>query len=212
MPPGVKGRSYDNSARERASQQRRERILVAARRQFLANGYVRTTMAGVAREAGAAVDTVYELVGRKPDLFLLLIETAISGQDRAVDAEDRDYVQRIQAQTSAEAKLRTYAAALPALHGRLAPLVTALQAAAPAEPLLADLWHTVTERRAANMRRFAAELEATGQLAVDVDRAADIIWATNSPELYTQLVGQRSWTPQEYGDWLGDSWVRLLLR
>ena len=41
---------------------------------------------------------------------------------------------------------------------------------------------------------------------------ADIIWATNSPELYTQLVEQRSWTPQEYGVWLGDSWVRLLLR
>jgi AcrR family transcriptional regulator len=48
---------------------------------FLERGYVRTTMTAIAEEAGVALDTVYELVGRKPDLFRLLIETAISGGD-----------------------------------------------------------------------------------------------------------------------------------
>ena len=36
-------------------------------------------MAGIANRAGVNVDTVYELVGRKPVLLRELIEQAISG-------------------------------------------------------------------------------------------------------------------------------------
>jgi AcrR family transcriptional regulator len=186
-------------------------VLAAARSLFLDRGYVRTTMTAVAQEAGVAVDTVYELVGRKPDLFRLLMETAISGQDQAVPADERDYVQRIQAEPSAAGKLRTYAQALPAIHARLAPLVTVLQSAASAEPELGDLWRAIAERRATNMHRLAAELHDAGGLAISVDQAADIIWATNSPEVYTLLVLQRGWTPERYAQWLADSWERLLL-
>ena len=211
MPPTVKGRPYDNSARSAASQARRSAVLAAARSLFLGRGYVRTTMSAVAKESDVAVDTVYELVGRKPDLFRLLIETAISGQGQAVPADERDYVQRIQAEPSAAGKLRIYAQALPAIHARLAPLVTALQAAASAEPELGDLWRDIAERRATNMHRLAAELHAAGGLAVPVDEAADIIWATNSPEVYTLLVIQRGWTPERYGTWLSETWERLLL-
>jgi hypothetical protein len=52
------------------------------------------------------------------------------------------------------------------------------------EPELATLWSEISERRAANMRLFAADLAAAALLRVDIDRAADIVWATNSPELY----------------------------
>ncbi len=218
MPPSVKavkavkGRGYDNSARQSASRERQALVLAAARALFLERGSVRTTVAAVADRAGVAVDTVYELVGRKPDLFRLLIETAISGENQAVAADDRAYVQQIQAEPTAVGKLEIYAAALPAVHARLAPLVAVLQVAASAEPALADLWHEIAERRATNMRRLAAELDATGQLAVPVDQAADVIWATNSPELYLLLVGQRGWTGEQYRSWLADTWRRTLLR
>jgi AcrR family transcriptional regulator len=211
VPPTVNGRTYDNSARANASRARRAEVLAAARLLFLDRGYVRTTMAAVAKEARVALDTVYELVGRKPDLFRLLIETAISGRDQVVPAHERDYVRRIQSEATAVGKLQIYAASLPAIMGRLAPLVTVVQAAASAEPALADLWHDIAERRATNMRQFATELRDTGQLAVPVEEAADIIWATNSPELYALLVQQRGWTPQQYSRWLAASWERLLL-
>jgi len=168
-------------------------------------------MGAVAERAGVAVDTVYTLVGRKPDLFRLLIESAISGRDEAVPAQERDYVQRIQAEPSAAGKLELYAAALPLIHARLAPLVAVLQAAASVEPGLADLWTEIAERRARNMRQLAAELAETGQLAVPPDEAADVIWATNSPELFLLLVHQRGWTPDRYARWLADTWQRLLL-
>ena len=79
-------------------------------------------------------------------------------------------------------------------------------------PALADLWLEIVERRATNMRRFAAELGDTGQLAIPVEDAADIIWATNSPELDTLLFQQRGWTAERYGRWLSVSWELMLLR
>lgn len=212
MPDKVKRRSYDNSARASASQARRDRVLAAARRLFLERGYVRTTMAAIAESAQVSVDTVYELVGGKPDLFRLLIETSISGTDRAVPAEERTYVQQIHAEPTAAGKLRVYADALPSLHGRLAPLVEVLQAAASAEPGLRDLWHSIGDRRHQNMHRFAAELDATGDLVVPVEEAADILWATNSAEFYLLLAKQRGWSAQAYSKWLGRTWQQLLLR
>jgi hypothetical protein len=89
-----------------------------------------------------------------------------------------------------------------------APVLGILQQAAPAEPELAELWREITERRAANMRRFVADLAA---LRVDLDEAADIVWATNAPELYQLLAGQRGWSPERYQHFLADAWHRLLL-
>jgi hypothetical protein len=96
-------------------------------------------MASIADQFEVSIDTVYEFVDRKPELFRLLIKTAISGQDQAVPAQERDYVQQIRAESTAWGKLSIYAAALPLVHARLAPLVAVLQAAASAEPRLGDL-------------------------------------------------------------------------
>jgi len=44
------------------------------------------------------------------------------------------------------------------------------------------------------------------------EEAADVIWATNSPEFYVLLVHERGWDPDHYAHWLADAWRRLLLR
>jgi hypothetical protein len=62
-----------------------------------------------------ALDTVYAAAGRKPELARLLIETAISGTDQAVLAEQRDYVPAIQAAPDAKTKIALYAAAITAI-------------------------------------------------------------------------------------------------
>jgi hypothetical protein len=61
------------------------------------------------------------------------------------------------------------------------------------------------------MHRFVADLAAAGTLRVNPADAADIVWATNAPELYQLLVAQRGWTPDRYEDFLADTWQRLLL-
>jgi AcrR family transcriptional regulator len=204
-------RRYDTSNRRQAAARTRQAVLAAALELFTSQGYSATPMTAIARRAGVALDTVYASVGRKPALARLLIETAISGTSQAVPAEERDYVQAIRAAADAKTKIVIYAAAMRGIAGRLAPLLSIIQQAAPAEPELAALWRQISDRRAANMRLFAADLAAAAPLRVDPDDAADIIWATNAPELYQLLVGQRGWSPDRYEQFLADTWRRLLL-
>jgi AcrR family transcriptional regulator len=210
VQPPVK-RRYDASGRRQSATRTRAAILNAARQLFTDRGYAATPMTAIAERAGVALDTVYASVGRKPELARQLIETAISGTTGAVPAEDRDYVQAIQAAPDAETKIAIYAAAIRVIAARMAPLLAMLQQAAPAEPALATLWQEIAERRHANMRRFADDLATVTTLRVDPDEAADIIWATNAPELYQLLTVQRGWTPERYERFLADTWRRLLL-
>ena len=91
MSDPVKPRRYRSSLREEQAQRTRLAILGAARQVFAEHGYAATTIAQIAASAGVAVDTVYASVGTKPVLMRLLIETAISGIDNAVPAEQRDW-------------------------------------------------------------------------------------------------------------------------
>jgi AcrR family transcriptional regulator len=172
--PGPVKRRYDATSRRQAAARTRTAILDAARELFTERGYAATPMTAIAGRAGVALDTVYAAAGRKPDLARLLIETAISGTDQAIPAEQRDYVRAIQAAPDAGAKIAIYAAVNTEIAPRLA-LVLAIIRQAPDEPELAQLWHQIAERRAANMRLFVADLASARPLRVDADEAADIV-------------------------------------
>jgi AcrR family transcriptional regulator len=206
-------REYDASSRKEAAQLTRQTIIEVARRVFLEKGYAAATMPAIAQAAGVALDTVYATVGKKPALFRLLIEMAISGSAGAVAPEEREYVRAIRAETDAAKKLRIYATAVRSIQEELAPLFRVLQGAASLDPELAELWQNISQRRAKNMRLLAADLAATGRLRrqLSVEKAADIIWSMNSPEFYLLLVEQRGWSSKEFEEWLGDAWIRLLL-
>jgi AcrR family transcriptional regulator len=210
MPGSVK-RRYDTTRRREGAVRTRAAILDAARELFTERGYAATAMTAIADRAGVALDTVYASVGRKPQLARLLIETAISGTDQAVPAEQRDYVQAIQAAPDADTKIVIYAAAIAAIAPRIALVLGIIEQAARDEPALATLWAEIAERRAANMRLFVADLASAAPLRLDLDQAADIVWATNAAEMYRLLVEQRGWTPRRYQDFLADTWRRLLL-
>jgi AcrR family transcriptional regulator len=213
VPDQVKRNGYDNAGRQTKSQETRQRILGAARALMLERGYRSCTISEVARRAGVHVDTVYQLVGRKPVILRELIEQAISGTDHAVSAEEREYVRAVQAEPDPGRKLALYAHAIRHVQGRMAPLLIALRDAATTEPEAREVWQEISDRRAANMRKLAGELRAAGGLRADlsIDDAADVIWATNSSELYIMLTVERSWTADHYESWLADTWRRLLL-
>jgi AcrR family transcriptional regulator len=209
----VKTRGYRSALRTGQAALTRGAILDAARDLFLTRGYAATTIAAVAAEAGVAVDTVYATVGPKPVLFRLLLETAISGTDQAVPAEERDYVRQIREAVGARAKINIYAAAVRGVAERLAPLHVVLRDAAAQVPELAEMRDEIDSRRAANMRLFADDLAATGDLRPDLDvgEVADVVWSTNSPEFYCLLIADRGWAPERFEAWLADTWGRLFL-
>lgn len=206
-------RRYDNTRRRERAEETRRSILSAARILFTSQGYAATAIAQIAERADVSVDTVYTAVGRKPEIMRELVEVAISGQDRPVPAEERDYVLRIREAESAQEKITVYAESIAAIQTRLGPVFLALRDAASTDTDCRTLWTQVSERRRENMLRFAADLRATGELRQDLSDAAvaDIVWSMNAPEYWELLVHRRGWTAEEFGAWLGDAWVRLLL-
>jgi len=130
-----------------------------------------------------------------------------------VVAEERDYVTAVVAEPDPAEKLAIYASAVRQIQQRIAPLFLALRDASSTEPEALAVWHEISQRRAANMRKLARDLRQTGGLRQDlsIDEAADVIWATNSSELYVLLTVERGWSPRRFEQWLADTWRRLLL-
>jgi AcrR family transcriptional regulator len=206
-------RDYDASGRASRSAARRQRIIASAGSLIIERGYRATTVAAIAERADVHVDTVYELVGRKSDLLRELIERALSGVDRPVPAAERDYVAAIRGEPEPARKIEIYAAATRAMLERLAPLFVALRDAAGTDATARSLWQEFSTRRATNMREFVADVAGAGGLRNDlsIDVAADTVWATNSPELYVMLTGERGWSSTRYEAWLADLWRHVLL-
>jgi AcrR family transcriptional regulator len=213
MERAVKRRRYDTTARRARSAETRQRIIDAARDLMVADGYRATTVAAVASRAEVNVDTVYQLVGRKPLLLRELIEQAISGTDHAVASEERDYVHAIKAEPDPGGKLRLYARAVCSIQQRMAPLVVALRDASSTEPEAEQVWQEISERRAANMRNLIRDVCDPGGLrpGLTVDEAADVVWMLNSSDVYLLMTRDRGWSPQRFEAWLADTWCRLLL-
>ncbi|HEY2765806.1 MAG TPA: TetR family transcriptional regulator [Pseudonocardiaceae bacterium] len=219
MNEQVRGkRGYHSPRRAEQAAATRQAVLAAAWELFVGAGYAATTVAAVAARARVAVDTVYATVGRKPALLRELLETALSGTgdpgaDQPASAEQRDYILRIRAARTAGEKITVYAYAIAELQQRVAPVFLTLRDAAASDPDCAALWEEISQRRAKNMRAFAADLRRTGELRDDLsdDEVADIVWSMNAAEYWVLLVHERGWTPARFTSWLIDAWTRLLL-
>ncbi|QIG44176.1 helix-turn-helix transcriptional regulator [Nocardioides anomalus] len=205
-------RSYDASRRRAAAEATRLSVLAAARELFVEQGYAATSVQAVAERAGVSLDTVYATVGRKAQLLLAVHDMALAEGPAPVPAGQRDYVRAVEEAPTAEAKIRTYAAAMGRVLPRSVPIMRALQEAGGTEPECAAQHRAISERRAANMRLFVAGLRAAGGLREDLsdDDAADLVWSLNSPEWF-ELVTSRGRTPEQYADVLADVLVRTLL-
>ena len=197
-------RPYDASSRRESAEETRRRILDASRAMFCEKGYAGTSMQVIAQAAGISLDTVYASVGKKPALFALLVESAISGADVAIPAEERDYVQAIRSEPDVKRKLAIYAAALRSIQARLAPLFRVLQEAATQDAGLSALWNSIAERRARNMKLLAKDLAETGKLRRDLglDTVADY------PRI-TDALSQRGYADADIAKILGENWLRV---
>ena len=78
------------------------------------------------------------------------------------------------------------------------------KAAAGTDPELADLWKSISARRAKNICLFAEELLASGELGEEltVERVVDVIRSINSPEYYLPFVIERGWSEDDFSNWL----------
>src|SRR5260370_31231992 len=205
----VKRRRYDASRRREQARLTREAIIAAARRRFLHDGYARPTVGSSAADAGASADTIYKSFGGKAGLLQAMCQDALAGAG-PVPAEQRSAAMQA-GQSDPSRMLRGLGTLTTEVAPRIAPLLLLLSRAAETD--VAQLRADLDVARLARMTRIAETLAGKTQLrpGLSVQEAAEIMWAYSSPELYGLLVISRGWSPDRYGEFVGESLVDALL-
>lgn len=198
-------RQYTSPLREEQARQTQRRILDAALRLFLEQGYTATTMNAVAAAAGVSVQTVYKAFGTKPALVKRLHDVTLAGDDDPVAMADRPEMRALREETDPRALLMAYAGVGRLLLDRLGPLLRVLLAGADAgDPDLRAYIDTVNGERLIGTGMTARRLVQLGALAPDEEtRARDALWLLTSVEVWSLLTEQRGWTGDEYAEWVG---------
>lgn len=206
-------RRYDNSTRAQQGRETRRRVISAARDAFIEHGFAGTTMRMVADAAGVSVETIYKSFGSKGGLARAVVDTTIAGDDEDIAMVDRPAAAGIAEAPDAVEMLRRYARHAAGIYERLGTLGKFLLAAHAGDDELIQLKTESDEQRLQAATMLARALHRTGQLRTGLDeqRARDIIWALNSPELHTLVAVDRNWASDDYEALLTDGLVALLL-
>src|SRR4051794_15321644 len=190
----------------------RRDILEAAHRLFVERGYVATSIPAIAKEAGVAVQTIYNTVGSKRQVLGGVIELAVRGPHYPATPSD-SVGERIRAADDAKVIVDLLAGWLAEAHPRSAPISVAIREAAAVDGEAAELEQTLADERFNGYREGARELERCGGLRPGLTRAqaAATIWALGHPETYRSLCQRRGWSPARYRRWLRDELSAALL-
>lgn len=213
MAADVKKRSYDMAHRSRLAAETRRRIVEAAGRLFLRDGYAATSMNAIAAEAGVAVQTVYANLKTKRDVLEAVIRLNVRGEDNDVPLVAGARWRQMEAEIDARSKLAMFARIHREICDREAGLFVVLQTAAAIDPEIAPLLRDKERFRYEDQTRVARSLQRHGQLrtGLSVRTASDSIWALASERVYLALVQDRDWNTANYETWLTDQLAAALL-
>lgn len=208
----VKGkRRYDASSRREQANRSRSRIIEAAERRFLDDGYALTTIAAIGDDAGVSVDTIYKSFGGKPGLVRAIREQALRGA-RPVPAEQRS--DELQTEELDPRKIiEGWGRFSTEIAPRASQILLLLRDAARTDPDLHVLLEEMDSDRLRRMTDNARRLHAAGHLrsGITVAVAADVMWTYSSPELYELLVLRRGMPLKRYGQFVADAMITALL-
>lgn len=198
---------------ERAAQARRtqEAVIEAARRQFLNAGYAATTISAIADEAGVSVATIYKTFRNKPGLVRAIYERGLKGRG-PVSAFERSEEMRMQ-ERDPRTIMRAWGELAAEVGTEVTPILLLLRSAASTDLDAAALLKEINDHRLKRMRYLARFLAGHGYLrdGVSVAQAADVMWTSNSAELYELFVLQRRWSIPQFGRFLADFMIASLL-
>lgn len=183
--------SASRAARAERAASTRRRIVDAAVPLFVELGYLDTTMSGLAKSAGVAVQTLYLSFGGKA----AVLEAALATQEQdqpsgwGPGADGREAVAH-------------HVAAATAQVARRHPLAAVLRAAAADPEPAALLDRTRVDALAAHARAVDELAELPGfTVHMSLQRATESMAALLSPETYGLLVVAQGWTVPDWAEW-----------
>jgi AcrR family transcriptional regulator len=210
----VKARSYNSPRRREQAAATRSAILDAAQRLFERQGYAATTIAAIASEAEVATKTVYLAFETKSGVLRALWNQQLRGDEADVPVSERDWYRETVEEPDPQRQLRMNARNARNAKDRIAGLLGVIRSAAQVDDDIAALWSRIETEFHANQRMIVESLAAKKALrrGLDADRATDILWTLNHPDVWQLLVRERGWTPDEWERWFADTSSAQLLR
>jgi AcrR family transcriptional regulator len=212
-PSSPPPRAYDSPLRRAKAQETERRVLAAAESLFGERGYVGTSLAAVAEQAGINARTVYKIFGSKVALLSRLVDVAMVGDQEAVPVADRPWAAAAFDAATGRERVRAYATAIRRVMDSAGSAFRIAAQAAAADPEAAALWTMGQRLRLEDSTAFVAALHDAGLLRSDRRRpdAVATVWLVTSPETFTQLSDGLGWTIDHYGRWVDRTLAAVLL-
>jgi TetR/AcrR family transcriptional regulator, regulator of autoinduction and epiphytic fitness len=199
-------RRYDSAGRRAAADATRDRICAAAERLFLRDGYGRTSMGAVARQAKVAPATVYNAFSTKAALLDAVILRAVRDNEgepliALLEGSPRRIVPRIAA---------THAATL----GRAAQLIALGEGAALMDAALRPMRDRAHARLRTAYGALAQALADAGLLRAELTpaEAAETMFSICNETTYMRFTGHDTAANDRYATWLAGVLEATLLR
>ena len=189
------------------AQQTRRDIIDAARRLFAERGYSVTSVKDIAAEAGVSVQTIYDSVGRKPELLVALND--------AIDESAR--VGEIVGQAMAEGTTDALIALSPRITREIiehaGDIVRIATNAAATQPDLRHIRHDGLARHRAGAHMVCDLLRKRRALrrGLRIDTAADTLAAITDLDVALMLSDHYRWTPDQIESWMTSTARTLLI-
>ncbi|KUM33368.1 TetR/AcrR family transcriptional regulator [Arthrobacter sp. EPSL27] len=189
----------------------RDVIVEAAGRMFAADGYVRTTIDGIAAESGVAVQTVYNSVGNKAALLSAVLDRAAAGP--GAPAGVLDFMrERTRQAADFSALVDVLADWFAEVHPRTAGINAVISQAAAVDQTAARLEVDRAQQRLRRYEEAAAAVRARGGLSSGLSDAegAAAIWSLGHPQAYRALVHDAGWSVPAYRAWIAKALAAAL--
>jgi AcrR family transcriptional regulator len=190
-------RRYNSPKRERQARQTREQIVEAARRLFARDGFTKTTVEAIAREAGVSAQTVYASVGSKRAIVLALLDR--------LEAEGGN--EELRRELGSTKDPRRQLRAIVSFNRRLFERgrdVLDVVMATRADPDVEAFGRAGEARRREGQARWVRAWAEDGVLRPNLDEgeASDVLWALTGPELYWLFAVKSNWPGLRFEEWL----------
>ncbi len=196
-------RSQGSGSRQEQAKATRRRILTAARELFAEHGYTASTMQAIADRAGVAVQTVYFVFHTKGELLRQLLQSVGGREDDPLETMERDWVHEAMTDPDGRRTLALMVEHGNDIYARIAPLMAAIGQGASVEPEVAEVWQGIVGQRRGGVRRIIGSLADRGLLRTGLapDRAADIVFGLQRPEMFAVFVDDCGWSADAYKTW-----------
>lgn len=207
-------RGYVSATRTERAERTRKRVIDAATRLFVQQGYATTTMRAIAAEAGVSVPMVELLFGTKAQLLHVVIDVAVAGDDEPVPVLSRAWAADAKSARNLADFLSVVADVLADAQARSAGVMLAAYEAAASDP---DIQLLIMDRESQRERTTSwivdGVIERAGlRSGLDKARAVDTVWLLMDPVIFDRLTRHRGWSLDRYASWFADSVARLLAK